>query len=419
MAAVDVPRGWQIVSLGDLFDFSNGVNADKTVYGAGTPFVNVLEVITHEALIDQLIPGRIKLPAALVTRYHVQYGDVLFNRTSETQDEVGLASVYVGHSTIVFGGFVFRGRPKTNLLDIGYSKYALRAHSVREQIVSRGQGGIRANIAQRDLKTVCVVAPPLAEQRQIAAVLTHIDDQIAALERVVAKKEAIKQGMAQQVLTGATRLPGFSGSWVSVRVASCSVLKARIGWQGLTTSEYRRGGTYRLVGGTEFLDGGVAWHAAPYVDKWRYDQDLGIQLRQGDVLLTKDGTIGKTAYVGELPSPATLNSGVFVIRPCREAYYSRFLYYMLRSRAFDDFLSRLTAGSTISHLYQRDLVGLVLAVPPTIEEQKSIAELLADADRDLDTLRARLNKAKAIKQGMMQELLTGRIRLPIAEAVAA
>jgi type I restriction enzyme S subunit len=274
-------------------------------------------------------------------------------------------------------------------------------------------------INNKHIKPLCLPLPSEDEQRAITSALADVDDLIAALERLVRKKEVIRQGMMQQLLTARTRLPGFAGRWVSLRVASRSVIKARIGWQGLTTSEYRSTGVYRLVGGAEFVDGDVDWRATPYVTKWRYDQDLEIQLQRGDVLLTKDGTIGKTAYADELPGPATLNSGVFVIRPIRKAYHSRFLYYMLRSRVFDEFLSRLAAGSTISHLYQRDLVGLVLQVPPTSEEQRLIAGSLVDADRDVDTLRVRLNKAKAIKQGMMQELLTGRTRLPVAEAVAA
>ena len=274
-------------------------------------------------------------------------------------------------------------------------------------------------ITQGILRGVVVRWPASTSvQGKIADVFELVGQEIAALDRLIRKKQAIKHGMMQSLLTSKARLPGFTDAWVPLHVASRSTLKARIGWQGLTTSEYRSSGEYRLVGGTEFVDGRVDWRATPYVDKWRFDQDLGIQLRHGDVLLTKDGTIGKTAYVDQLPGPATLNSGVFVIRPMRQSYDSRFLYYMLRSRAFDKFLARLAAGSTISHLYQRDLVGLVLDVPPTLEEQSAISSLLADVDGEIDALRRRIDKAKAIKQGMMQELLSGRTRLPVVEAVA-
>jgi type I restriction enzyme S subunit len=195
-------------------------------------------------------------------------------------------------------------------------------------------------------------------------------------------------------------------------------MKARIGWQGLTTSEYRQNGTHRLVGGTEFTDGQINWNATPFVDEWRYDQDPFIQLRVGDVLLTKDGSIGKTAYVDRLPGPATLNSGVFVIRPQKGAYDPRFMYFLLRSKSFEEFLARLSAGSTISHLYQRDLVGLVLDVPPTVEEQRAISAVLSVMDDEIRALNARIGKVRDIKTGMMQELLTGRTRLHVNEPVS-
>lgn len=268
------------------------------------------------------------------------------------------------------------------------------------------------------LKQLEVPALSSEEQARIAGTLDDASAMISALEHQITKKQCIKQGIMQQLLAGRTRLSGFHGKWVSLHVASNSVLKARIGWQGLTTAEYRTSGRHRLVGGTEFVDGSIDWRAAPFVDKWRYDQDKYIQLHPGDVLLTKDGSIGKTAFVESLPGPATLNSGVFVIRPLRERYDSRFFYFMLRSRAFEQFLTRLSAGSTISHLYQRDLVGLVLDVPKSIEEQRAISQVLADVDDEIGVFRQRLVKSMATKQSMMQQLLTGRIRLPVMENIS-
>ena len=130
----------------------------------------------------------------------------------------------------------------------------------------------------------------------------------------------------------------------------------------------------------------------------------------GDVLLTKDGTIGKVGYVDTLPGPATLNSGVFVIRPHDGRYDSRFFYYVMTSRAFDEFLAKLQAGSTISHLYQKDFVDFSFSAPG-VPEQTAIADVLSDIDADLVALEARRVKAQALKQGVMQQLLTGNIRL--------
>ncbi len=256
--------------------------------------------------------------------------------------------------------------------------------------------------------------PSISEQDVIVEALRDADDAITSLERLISKKQEIKQGMMQQLLTGETRLPGFSGDWVGLDVAENSHLKARIGWQGLSVGEYRDVGEYGLIGGTNFANGRVDWSSTPFVDKWRFDQDSNIQVRNGDILITKDGSIGKIAFVEDLPGPSTLNSGVFVLRPKDQAYDSGFLFFLFRSRAFDEFVSRLSAGSTISHLYQRDLAKLRFNVPPSLAEQKAIAEALFDVDVELSLLQKRLKSTRDIKQGMMQELLTGRTRLTSA-----
>jgi type I restriction enzyme S subunit len=304
--------------------------------------------------------------------------------------------------------------------DVDYLMYSLLSESIQREIGAIQTVGAQPKLALGRIKQFEIQLPTdVAEQRRIAAALKDHDAIISTLELLIAKKQSVKQGMMQSLLTGRIRLPGFEGNWESRAVAASSVMKARIGWQGLKTDEYRSTGEFYLVGGTDFSDGRINWDTTPFVDRWRFDQDPNIQLQVGDVLLTKDGSIGKTAYVDSLPGPATLNSGVFVIRPVRKAYDSRFFYLMLRSRAFADFLTRLTAGSTISHLYQRDLVTLELLMPPTVAEQEAIAEVLLDSEDEVKALRSRLSKARAVKQGMMQELLTGRTRLPASDGVAA
>lgn len=271
-------------------------------------------------------------------------------------------------------------------------------------------------INNKHINPLEICLPSNREQRAIADALGEADAHIASIERLIAKKRDIKQGLMQELLTGRTRVSGFAGDWTTLRVAAVSHLKARIGWQGLTTEEYRASGSHRLVGGTDFADGRVNWNTTPYVDKWRYDQDPNIQLRLGDVLITKDGTIGKVALVDRLPGPTTLNSGVFVLRPKQGAYDPTFLFCMLRSRAFDEFVAGLSAGSTINHLYQKDLVTLEFQVPPRVEEQAAIANVILDVDAELTALDRRLVSARNIKQGMMQELLTGRTRLVSEDA---
>jgi len=300
---------------------------------------------------------------------------------------------------------------QNNNADSRFTTYLINGHVVFP-IESTG-------VPQLTIPQICDVEltlPPLPEQHRIAAVLSYTDDLIATLKKLITKKRAIKQGAMQELLTGKRRLPGFNGEWVNMNLAANSTLKARIGWQGLTTLEYLDSGYSYLITGTDFINGKITWETCHYVDKYRYDQDTNIQVADGDILITKDGTIGKVAIVSGLSKRATLNSGVFVLRPKVGTYDHIYVYYVLLSQIFIDFLDKLAAGSTINHLYQKDFVNFEFIVPPTITEQTAIASVLSDMDAEIDALTAKLNKLRNIKQGLMSELLPGHIRLPEQEA---
>jgi type I restriction enzyme S subunit len=343
-------------------------------------------------------------------RSTVRDGDLVFTCWG-TINQVGLINERAAHRAYVISNKQMKLTVDTSVVSPEFLYYLFSGPDLQREILEGAIGSSIPGFNLTQLRSMRVRLPDPTEQDAIAAALSDADDLIAGLQRLIRKKEAIGQGLMQELLTGRTRLHGFDGQWRDLHVATESVLKARIGWQGLTTAEYRAQGDYRLVGGTDFRRGEVDWSSTPYVDHGRYAQDPHIQLRTGDVLLTKDGTVGKTAYVADLPGPATLNSGVYVLRPKEKGYESHFLFFMLRSRAFRDFLARLSAGSSISHLYQRDLVGLVLRVPTSNEEQKAIAEVLGDVDSEVTSLRERSEKANAMKRGLMQELLSGRTRL--------
>lgn len=199
--------------------------------------------------------------------------------------------------------------------------------------------------------------------------------------------------------------------WEVKNVSESCLIKARIGWQGLKKSEYMSSGDYLLITGTDFDNGQVNWRTCAYVSKARYEQDSNIKIRPQDILISKDGTIGKVAYLGMIPKAGTLNSGIFVIRANDRKIDQVFLSKIFMSFYFEDFLNRLVAGSTINHLYQKDFVKFCFPLPNS-EEQAAIATALSDVDSLISALTKKIEKKKAIKQGLMQQLLTGKKRLP-------
>lgn len=406
------PDDWSTFKLGDLFEFSNGINAGKSAYGSGTRFINILEVITKESLTEGDIPGRVSLPKSVLARYRVKTGDVLFNRTSETQDEVGLASVYVGDEPVVFGGFVLRGQAKTKRLESSYAKYGLRAPDVRRQIIARGQGGIRANVGQRDLKTVSVGLPERDEQKAIATALDDASALVQSLTLLIAKKRDIKVGMVQELLTGRTRLPGFTGEWRPTQVSRLgSFLKGR----GIKRDEVRATGVPCIRYGelyTVFSD--YTDHAVSFVDS---AVAAGAQpLNPGDVLFAGSGEtkaeIGMSvAYVGS--QQAVAGGDTIILRG--SGYDPVFLASLLNTPAIAAKKASAGQGDAVVHISSHAL-GALDVVLPLIDEQVAVARIIKDADAEVEALERRLESARATKTGMMQELLTGRTRLPVENA---
>jgi type I restriction enzyme S subunit len=172
--------------------------------------------------------------------------------------------------------------------------------------------------------------------------------------------------------------------WSVQRVKQNSYVKGRVGWKGLTSDEYLDEGYAYLVTGTDFRSKAISWADCYCVDHERYEDDPFIQLRNGDLLITKDGTIGKLSLITGLDRPACLNSGIFLVRPL-SAYSTEFLYWVLASKVFGHFCDLLSTGSTIQHLYQNVFENFAFPIP-TPAEQAAIAAFLDRETAKIDAL---------------------------------
>lgn len=202
--------------------------------------------------------------------------------------------------------------------------------------------------------------------------------------------------------------------WATVKFCNITFMKGRIGWQGLKKEEFSTDQSLPfLITGMNFKDGEIRWDEVYHVSEDRYEIAKEIQLRSGDVLMTKDGTIGKILFVNEIPAPykATLNSHLLVFRPINNAYDPKFLYYNLQSKYFLSHIELSKSGSTFFGISQEAVGKYLIPLPPTLTEQKAIATALSDVDALISSLDKLIEKKKAIKQGAMQELLTGKTRL--------
>lgn len=404
----ELPEDWDAVTLGNYAQIFRGgsprpiqdfiTTSDKGInwikigdVGAGAKYI----ASTEEKII----------PEGVSHSRMVYEGDLILSNSMS----YGRPYIMNIEGCIHDGWLVIQKYDKTFYKD--YLYYALSSELTMQQYITMAAGSSVQNLNKDKVSKITLPCPQIPEQKKIAEALSAIDSLLVDLQKLIQKKKNIRQGTLQKLIAGKTRLSGFNGDWIKINLSKNSRLKARIGWQGLTTAEYLDEGYSYLITGTDFKDGQINWNGCHYVDYDRYAQDPNIQVSNGDLLLTKDGTIGKVAYVTGLKRPATLNSGIFLVKPITDAYTAHFMFYVLESSVFKDFLQQLSAGSTINHLYQKDLVKFELFVPPTKEEQEAITGILFDMDSEIHKLEEKLSKIQKVKQGMMEELLTGKVRL--------
>lgn len=295
-------------------------------------------------------------------------------------------------------------------IDNVFLQYLLRTK--KEEMIERAIGTTFLEISKKELSKIIINFPEFQEQRAIAEALNSFDTYIDDLAELIEKKCGIRDGALEDLIRHRTRLDGFTDEWTTVSFNQVIIPKARIGWQGLKKHEYLRSGYSYLIGGTDFFHGTVSLDNIWYVSKDRYDMDVNIQVSENDVLVTKDGTIGKVALVPELGKPATLNSGVFVFRT-NNRLLPTFLFRVLSSSVFREFIDTLSAGSTIKHLYQKDLKNFEFEIPVDKKEQAAIADTLTAMDEEIEALEIERDKMIQIREGAMDDLLTGRVRLSV------
>jgi type I restriction enzyme S subunit len=250
-----------------------------------------------------------------------------------------------------------------------------------------------------------VAAPPLPEQRAIAEALSDVDGLLGGLDRLIAKKRDLKQAAMQQLLTGQTRLPGFDGEW---EVMTLGEVATFFKGKGLPKSALIPDGAEPCVHYGELFT--------------RYPETIGeifsrtngsrdsFRSVANDVLMpTSDVTPRGLAKASCVTVDGVILGGdILVIRSDTRRVFGSFLSYIIRRE--EDQVLRLVTGSTVYHLYGSDMKKFTLALPP-LPEQTAIAAVLSDMDAELAVLEERREKTRQLKQGMMQELLTGRTRL--------
>ena len=265
------------------------------------------------------------------------------------------------------------------------------------RLLSAGDGG-RGGLNKQILQNLEIAMPPLNEQHRIASALTSIDNLISSLGKLIEKKKNIKQGAMQQLLTGKTRLKGFNEPWMEKKLGDIGSLAMCKRIFQEETSEKGDVPFYKI--------GTFGQQADAYITKGKYEQFKQMYRfpQKGDVLISAAGTIGRTViYNGE---PAYFQDSNIVWLAHNGKYITNnFLFYIYQRTDWN------TEDTTIARLYNNNFNNTCIHFPSSITEQQAIANILSKMDNEITALETKKAKYEAIKQGMMQQLLTGKIRL--------
>lgn len=298
-------------------------------------------------------------------------------------------------------------RLRTNSsIDKHYFRYYIQSELVQRQIKDLSVGGIMDGLSTTIIRQLEVALPPFPEQRAIAAVLSDADAYIAALEKLIAKKRAIKQGAMQELLTGKRRLPGFADEWVEKPLEQIM----RIRKDRINPSVHDNIRCIEL----EHIES-VSGHLLGWVDSTN-QRSIKAVFQPGEVLFGKLRPYLRKYYAPTFNGVCSTEFWVFTAAD--NAVVNSYIYHLVQTYKFLE-AANSTTGTKMPRADWSLMKDIVFLLPSETKEQTTIAEILSDMDAEIDALTAKLEKARRIKQGMMSELLTGHIRLSVEETEAA
>lgn len=396
-----LPEDWDVAKLGDIGYFLKGNGISKSQANSGNLCaVRYGELYTlHHNYIKTYNSHISKEVALFATK--IQRGDILFACSGETKEEIGKCAAFVDEVEAYAGGDILILRTDQEKCSDIFLGFLLNMPIAANQKAAKGQGDAVVHISKAALENLFIPLPPIEEQRRIASALTSIDDLIDSLDRLIAKKRDIKQGAMQQLLSGKKRLKGFTEPWVEKKLGDMA--------------ETASGGTPSRSN-IDYYKGHICWFTtSELTDNYLYDSNEHITNEAlscssaklfpiGTLLIAMYGaTIGR---LGILCTEAATNQACCAIN-CQKID-TIFLFYLLLLNRPN--IIELGCGAGQPNISQDIVKNLEFIVPSSLPEQQAIASVLTSMDNELSALEAKRKKYEQIKQGMMQQLLTGRIR---------
>jgi type I restriction enzyme, S subunit len=378
---------WERKKLGEFLEFKNGINASKEQYGSGYKFINVLDILNNDFITHDKIIGSVNVDEETVNKYPVSYGDILFQRSSETREEVGSASVYLDkHNIATFGGFVIRGR-KIGDYDPVFLNKLLKTDASRDSITSKSGGSTRYNVGQEILSSVKLYFPEIPEQEKIGSFFTLIDEKIKSLKKKHSLLEQYKKGVMQKLFSQELRFKDENGiefpEWEEKQVKDLfKVTRGDVLAMSLVSDEVENEHIYPVYS-SQTKNRGLAGYYNEY-------------LFEDAITWTTDGAGAGDVNFREGKFYCTNVCGVLL---SDEGYANLFIAELLNS----------VSRKYVSYVGNPKLMNNVMAeisiiIPVSVEEQQRISSFLKSLNVRIKQLESEISKIENWKKGLLQKM---------------
>ena len=356
---------WEEHYLAEYLDFKNGLNPSANKFGNGIKFISVMDILNNDFITYDCIRTSVKITPEEQVAFAVEKGDMLFQRSSETLEDVGRANVYMDENPAVFGGFVIRGKKKAEYNPM-FFRYLLASPYARKKIIPMGAGAQHFNIGQDGLSKVKLHFPVLQEQQKIAALLRLIDERITTQNKIIEKLETLIKGIIECTICD---------SKPNTRIYDCFECYS----SALQENQLSNIGLYPVYGAT-----GVSG----YIDKPNVCGASVLIIKDGSGIGTVNYVNGKYSYIG------TLNR-----LTAKDGYCLKYLYYALLKFNFEPYKT----GMAIPHIYFKDYSKAKIFVP-TFEQQSVIAQHLSCLEDKITLERQMLHSLQKQKVFLLTHL---------------
>lgn len=385
-----IPKDWEVSTIGDECDvktgpFGSALHADDYVI-KGTPIITVEHIGNVHIDKSRPIPQVSDEDKQRLKAYILKEGDIVFSRVGSIDRN---SLVFKEEDGWLFSGRLLRMRKLSKAkFDPLYLCYHLNTYDSKNRILAEAVGQTMPSLNTKILNGISIVLPQSpSEQRRIAQVLSDTDSLIASLSRTIEKKRLVKQGAMQQLLTGKTRLKGFSGEWAEKKLGDIADIRTG-----------KRNGDENVIGGLyPFF---VRSQEVLRINSYSYEGEA--------IIVPGEGGIGKIFHY--VHGKFDYHQRVYKVSDFPSDICTKYVYYYM-TQFFGDYALNQTAKATVDSLRLPTFQEFEISIPDSWNEQFAIANILTTMDNEISSLEAELQKYKALKQGMMQKLLTGQIRL--------